>query len=654
MMSTFFKYSNIFRPVILIGAILLNFFWLNNLFIGLLFGAVYVIAYCLIIGKALFKNFSAVFQILFGSLILFGAVIAIYWINFYLLTLNSILFAGSIIGIAASLELIDFTGNKEKLTRTGRSLFKTLSEPWKKLRPKPLIAAYMGLIALEFYQLIKHASDSVIDSPWNLLSDKFFIIFFIASLILVITILFNRKNTAALIAAHAFLMASVSFFIYKIGYGYDPFIHLATEKLILSTGTLEPKPYFYIGYYSLVIFLSQLLTVSIDSINKLIVPAGFALYAPGAIYFGLKYGWRIKTRNAQLTALAFLTLPLNYFISSTPQGLTNLIALLVVFLSFVARKEKNIAFLNVFLGMIAMMIHPFFGAPLTLFAIYSLMPHIAVPVKIKLALKLALATVAAVIFPVMFFANAKMTGLAVNFVLPSTEQLKSINLLAQKTHWQFVSDFIYLYGFNYKTIFVAVAVCGLIFALFTKRFRKFKDTALFALLFIINFLITRFFLNLDFLGANDKLQFSGRIFELAVYFMAPLFLYAIYRFIRNVWTIENNFPLKSFASITLCIGLGAGLYFSYPIFDLYKNSKEYNVTASDISAVQFIQSHASGGYIVLANQMVGAAAIKEFGFAKYYGDEFYYSMPNAGQKKLYALYEKMVFENRSGKIWKRR
>jgi hypothetical protein len=68
------------------------------------------------------------------------------------------------------------------------------------------------------------------------------------------------------------------------------------------------------------------------------------------------------------------------------------------------------------------------------------------------------------------------------------------------------------------------------------------------------------------------------------------------------------------------------------------------VTASDISAVQFIQSHASGGYIVLANQMVGAAAIKEFGFAKYYGDEFYYSMPNAGQKKLYALYEKMVFE----------
>jgi hypothetical protein len=67
------------------------------------------------------------------------------------------------------------------------------------------------------------------------------------------------------------------------------------------------------------------------------------------------------------------------------------------------------------------------------------------------------------------------------------------------------------------------------------------------------------------------------------------------------------------------------------------------VTRADIETVNYIRNNAAGDYIVLANQMVGAAAIRESGFAKYYGGNFYYSMPNGNENNFYRDFEKMVF-----------
>ena len=85
------------------------------------------------------------------------------------------------------------------------------------------------------------------------------------------------------------------------------------------------------------------------------------------------------------------------------------------------------------------------------------------------------------------------------------------------------------------------------------------------------------------------------------------------------------------------------LYFSYPIKDNYKDSQEYNVTSADIETVQLIAGAAAQNYVVLANQMLGAAAIREAGFKHYYNSNFYYSLPNGTKNNLYQFYEKMVF-----------
>lgn len=95
------------------------------------------------------------------------------------------------------------------------------------------------------------------------------------------------------------------------------------------------------------------------------------------------------------------------------------------------------------------------------------------------------------------------------------------------------------------------------------------------------------------------------------------------------------------------IVISVSLYFAYPTYDRHSNTKSINVTQSDIKAVNLIDEHASETpYIVLANQMIGVAAISEFGFANYYNDNFYYSMP-LGVDNIYQNYLNMIETNAS-------
>ena len=65
----------------------------------------------------------------------------------------------------------------------------------------------------------------------------------------------------------------------------------------------------------------------------------------------------------------------------------------------------------------------------------------------------------------------------------------------------------------------------------------------------------------------------------------------------------------------------------------------------DIDTVRFIESDASQDYIVLANQQTSVAALKEYGFTRYYKTEnnesiFYYPIPTGGP--LYPFFLSMV------------
>lgn len=89
------------------------------------------------------------------------------------------------------------------------------------------------------------------------------------------------------------------------------------------------------------------------------------------------------------------------------------------------------------------------------------------------------------------------------------------------------------------------------------------------------------------------------------------------------------------------------LYLSYPQRNIKARFPGLNVTDNDFKAVEWIHNrHNQYDYIVLSNQLVSAAALTNYSFAKYfsspYGEIFYYSVPTGGL--LYKQYGKMLYE----------
>jgi hypothetical protein len=100
--------------------------------------------------------------------------------------------------------------------------------------------------------------------------------------------------------------------------------------------------------------------------------------------------------------------------------------------------------------------------------------------------------------------------------------------------------------------------------------------------------------------------------------------------------------------IFLALLISASLYLSYPRKDNYFDSHEYAVSQTDIDAVKWIEANKkSDDYIVLANQQVSVAALREFGFKKYYKDNsiFYYPIPTGSG--LYQYFLDMVYKKPS-------
>ena len=131
---------------------------------------------------------------------------------------------------------------------------------------------------------------------------------------------------------------SVALFVYKIGYGFDPFIHQATERYLAEHGTITPKPFYYIGQYSWITFCNFFSHLGINLLDKILLPAMAATFLPAAIFTGMSQGFGTRNRFAKLGALLFLAIPFGSMIVTTPQGLANLFALIIIFLwNFIPR-----------------------------------------------------------------------------------------------------------------------------------------------------------------------------------------------------------------------------------------------------------------------------------------------------------------------------
>ncbi len=608
----------IFASVITI--ILANFLIFQNTLVGIMISVVIFIYYGKRLGRFLFPQNKPIIHIILGGFIWLVANSLLLTACFYLYKINALT-------IITSLSITLFV--IEKFCIVNQEI-----EPiWTKLKFNGLRVwlysiAYIITIGGYFFIIFKHRTAEAITGPWNIIPSYVFVLFALATFFL-IKILSQTKKTSSVwfLIIHFFSISGVAGLLYFYGYGFDPFLHLAGMKNILATGTLTPLPFYYIGEYSLVLYLHYLTRIDLESLNIFLVPGLFSLISPIVITNGLKYGFNLIINKALITGLMIFVLPISMLINTTPHGLNVFLALIIIFYSLWPR-HKYKSLILILLALFSVATHVLYGLPLLFFVLFNIF-H-------KPILKWAMALISCFIVPLMFLANAVLNKQKISFGFNYDFLFKDLWLT--NIQYQSIWDFLYSYGLNFRIIFVILAIFGLILAVVKKSWSRISIYALFAGTALINFLFLKTFVSLDFVAIKNAGDFQLRILDLCFYFLLPIVLYLF----AEIWQQPTK-AIKYFAYILTIIVISMSLYLSYPQKNDYYNSKSFNVSENDLQMVHLINDHATQDYIVLGNQITAATAIKEFGFAHYYNDQFYYSIPTNPGHDLNDFYEQMTY-----------
>jgi len=543
------------------------------------------------------------------------------------------------------------TGKRESKLRWEQNI-SWLRTHWM---PRALIAAYGALYVFAVIAILNHQTDEAIRSPWEALPRSLFFIYFLLTFILFLLIRRGKmvwphtkasrrlrglgtaskavseaesraaipaqgeltasfeaaKPLYALLALHFFLSFSLALLVYRIGFGFDPFVHRATEIILANSGTITPKPYLYVGQYTLVVFLAKLLALPLALIDKWLLPILASLLAPSLIIFSFKKTFQLKPHHVLLATLSLLALPV-YFIVTIPQPFANLLYLLLILLSLPYLSGRHIPLLLLWgLGITAFFIHAIAGIPalvyLTLITILS-----RPALRFRGFLMFVIPAAAALAIPGLVAVGNMLNG---NGVPASDASIALPALVPHYLPFLSLAHTAELWHRALPLFFLSGAIAGTY--LLWKHGRRGLTIVpwIVALSLAGSYLLLRS-VNLSAIIVYERAEFTERILELFGITLLPLVLYALVL----IWQRLCETPKKFiFASVVAAALTTIGWYYAYPRVDAFAKSRGFSVSQSDIDAVQWIENNAAGEpYVVLANQSVAAAALQEFGFKQYF------------------------------------
>ncbi len=496
----------------------------------------------------------------------------------------------------------------------------------------------VALLALTVLLVAPAATTDAIRSVWDRVPASALATFGAAALLLAALLLRGRERTVTLPLASGTLLVllSVALLVFPLGYGFDPFIHRATESHIAEFGTITPKPFYYIGQYAIVLFLHFVFLVPIDLADKLLLPLATALLLPFLWFTAAAHLLREK-REAAASLLGLFLLPLASFIVTTPQGLANLWTLLT-FLCAIPRLlgRDDWPLWPVALGALATLaIHPIAGIPVALFLVLLAADPTRPEQKFpRLARAFTWITVAigSLILPISFVVNAKISGQALAIDWSALSPLRLIDALHLNIFFENrfspLLDFVYLFAYN-QTLLLLLGT-GIILWIERKQLSaKLRPYALLTFMLLVNFMVMRSAVQFSFLIDYERSNYADRLIPLALFATVPFLILIVGRLMRK--TAESPLVLRAFVVALAGALMTASFYLTYPRHDDYETSHGFNVAQSDIDAVLSVDGDAgTTNYVVLANQTVSSAAIQEMGFVRYYGDLFYYPIPTGG------------------------
>jgi hypothetical protein len=571
------------------------------------------------------KNLEKIYYFILLSLSFLAIWGSIIYLSFELnQTMRIVILLLSIISTIFSIKFLKIKFPKNKLKEKKRNI----------KAPTFYYILYFLILFIISYLLIKAVSTEALISPWQVLDSKFFISYTILTIISLYGF-YNKYQGHNLVLIILYLISfSIALIIYKIGYGFDPFIHQASMEAIDKLGKINPKNLYYNGYYSIVLIIHDLLQISIETVNKFFVPILAALSLPLALNVFVKH-YFTKYKNTIISAMV-LILPFSIFIISTPQNLAYLFLILSLILG-TTLKRKYI-YLSGILSLASFFIHPLAGIPALIFwlliFIYKNKDKIK---KWQYKTLLSLGSLASIISIPLAFVLMGQSSFNINF---GTIGQFSLFWPSGENLWL---NFSYLYGFNTFIFILILILFGLL--IYLKNYKNapkiFTLTNILGLSFFLSYLLSQG-LNFEYLIDYERGYYKQRILIISIIFFLPMIITSFKYLIAKLYYTDKYFKMSALIITSLLIC--ASLYHSYPRYDNFYNSRGYSISSQDIETVKFIEKiNKNNDYIVLANQQVSLAALKNYGFKKYYKNNiFYYPIPTSGQ--LYKYYLDMVYK----------
>ena len=639
-MLTFSKHQHIIYQIALIAIILTNLYLFHLSWLGIILTILYIWFNSKKLSDILFHKLHKGLKNISGFLTILSYIAINYTVFYHLYIIDQIVFLWVLISIPLFIELLSLKSNKTHYFLNGSELnFK-----FKNIKRIILPISVLALDILLFILLFKKASVGIVRSPWELLHFKFWFLFTLSNILLIFSII-NKKTikSLALISFHFLLLSSIAIILYPLGYGYDSFIHEATLNIIKETGTIQPKLLMYLGQYGLSFFFHTISQVSLDTVNKILLPILFSLIWPTSIYYGLRHGFNWTKKASYLSTFWSLFIGFSFAIMTTPQSLSYLIfAFFIFILPEINKKKIHLHFIYL-LTLFTLAIHPLSGVTLFLFSIILTIFRIKKRKFIRSILFSITLFFSIIALPLLFaFYQFKQGIEMVKIFSFNTWPLISLPNIHWNQTYSFPLDIIHNISSNIIWIYVLCVLISILFILRENKYLFYKRYFLFSGILIANYIITKIFISFNLQISYDKTDYLNRIVYLITLTTLPFFLRFIYIIFKTT-IIKNNDKLKNiFLLITTIFIIIIGTYFSYPVYDKHKNSKSFNVTSTDIKTVQAIEEDSNNTpYIVLANQMVGAASINQYNFKHYYNNNFYYSMP-LGIDNIYTHYLNMI------------
>ncbi len=567
--------------------------------------------------------------------------------------------ATQLLSLWISASVVFFTNSSMEQTDSGleEASDTTISFFRRCLEAKTLFLFRVGLLGCAgvsasyvVYHTHRLATTDAIRTPWEVLPPGILLAFVCVFAATWLMAWRGRSVILTWLMAASFfvLIALITPLLYPIGFGFDGFLHRASELILFQTGSLTPKPFYYIGQYTLVTWLARTLMLSIRTVDTFLL-AGCVALLPAALALRIpsdeKRFFAVREQISMSLVAILVLIPLKPWITTTPQSLAYLMGLGALLLaSFTERNRAS--FPALILGIWSVVIHPLAGLPLfggTVLALgRSWLPDAS---RVRTIISACLALGTALVVPLAFFIHSRVSGIQIEWDTSGIFSVAQWRALAT----MFVAppqgialwpDWAAFIEYLFPLMLVTFAAIGLWrHAERTESARQTVHTqawiSLTGVLVMVAAWVMQQAATFTFLITYERQDYILRLFFIGQLLLLPA---ALSGYVR-VWKHLKQQPaLPFFAFILFTIAWqGARIYRAFPYHDATHIEHGWNTSQAALEAVRWIEHDSENQpYTVLADQSVSAGAVAELGFKRYANDVFFYPLPTGG--KLYQVF----------------